>query len=104
MHAATPAATPPVQTRLLRVRGRVQGVGFRDGCLRHAQSLGIAGWVRNRLDGSVEALVHGPAERLDSFERWLPHGVAAARVLAVESAAVAMPDPAPDTFVRRPTA
>jgi acylphosphatase len=101
---APPTPTPQILTRLLRVRGRVQGVGFRDGCLRHAQSLGVAGWVRNRLDGSVEALVHGPADRLDALERWLRHGVTAARVDAVEATAVPAPDPVPPGFARRPTA
>jgi acylphosphatase len=100
----TPTPTPQTLTRLLRVRGHVQGVGFRDGCLRRARSLGVAGWVRNRLDGSVEALVHGPVDRLDALERWLQHGVAAARVDAVESAPAPTPDPPPDTFERCATA
>lgn len=107
MTSPPPAAPPcasPTQTRLLRVRGRVQGVGFRDGCLRGARSLGVAGWVRNRLDGSVEALAHGPADRLDAFERWLWHGVAAARVEAVEASLVAPPATPPAGFERRPTA
>lgn len=97
-------STPATQTRLLRVRGRVQGVGFRDGCLDAAQTFGVAGWVRNRLDGSVEALVHGPADRLDALQRWLQHGIAAARVDAVEAAPVPTPHPPPAGFQRRPTA
>lgn len=97
-----PADTPA--TRLLRVRGRVQGVGFRDGCLHAAWQAGLAGWVRNRRDGSVELLVHGPADRLDALERWLPHGVALARVDAVEAVAVPTPEPRPTGFERLPTA
>lgn len=45
--------------RLIRIRGRVQGVGFRDWLLREARAHGLAGWVRNRQDGSVEALLSG---------------------------------------------
>jgi acylphosphatase len=96
--------TAAAQTRLLRVRGRVQGVGFRNGCLRGASMFGVTGWVRNRLDGSVEVLAHAAADRLDAFERWLEHGVAAARVDVVESTPVATPDPPPARFEQRPTA
>ena len=49
-HSETPA-------RLLRIRGLVQGVGYRNALLREATRLGLSGWVRNRSDGSVEALV-----------------------------------------------
>ena len=45
-----------------RIRGRVQGVGFRAWVLREATRRGISGWVRNRSDGSVEALFSGPNE------------------------------------------
>ena len=45
--------------RLLRIEGRVQGVGYRDWLLREANRLGLHGWVRNRPDGSVQALVDG---------------------------------------------
>ena len=46
-------------TRKIRVTGRVQGVWFRAWTVETAQSLGLSGWVRNRRDGSVEALVSG---------------------------------------------
>ena len=60
-HSETPA-------RLLRIRGLVQGVGYRNALHREATRLGIKGWVRNRSDGSVETLVAGPrpAGRLGS--------------------------------------
>jgi acylphosphatase len=50
--------------RRLIIRGRVQGVGFRAWTEAMALELGIEGWVRNRLDGSVEALFAGPQERV----------------------------------------
>lgn len=102
MSTGTPP--PATETRLVRVRGRVQGVGFRDGCVHGARRFGVAGWVRNRLDGSVEALLHGAPERLDTLERWLAHGVPGARVDTIETAAVDPPDPPPTRFERRPTA
>lgn len=48
-----------MQTRRLKISGRVQGVGFRYYVHRHAQRLGVTGWVRNCRDGSVEAVVQG---------------------------------------------
>jgi acylphosphatase len=48
--------------RLIAVRGRVQGVGYRAWVEETADQLGLAGWVRNRRDGSVEALFAGPAD------------------------------------------
>ena len=53
-----------IQNRLVRVYGRVQGVGFREACVRRAQALGITGWVRNRVDGSVEVMLQGSPEQL----------------------------------------
>ena len=50
-------------TRRVVVEGRVQGVGYRDFTRRAAERLGVAGWVRNRRDGAVEALLSGPRRR-----------------------------------------
>ena len=88
--------------RLVRVRGRVQGVGFRDACVDAARAAGLAGWVRNRRDGSVELLIAGDDQRLDAYAAWLRGGVRFARVDAVESAACETPTL--EGFERRPTA
>ncbi len=62
-----------------RVRGRVQGVGFRWYVARHAEQWSIAGWVRNASDGSVEVLIAGAADKvqhlLDDLRRGPPHAL-----------------------------
>ena len=92
-----------LQSRLVRVRGRVQGIGYRDACVRRARQLGITGWVRNRSDGSVELVLQGSAERLQQMCRWLDDGVPAARVDALEVADVPPPCPRFDRFECWPT-
>ena len=69
-----------------RVRGHVQGVFFRSEARERARSLGVAGWVRNVPDGTVEAVFEGPAERVESLLQWCRRGPAGARVdeVAVE--------------------
>ena len=75
-------------TKRLVIQGRVQGVYFRESMRRAALNLAVAGWVRNRLDGAVEAVVHGEAADIDSIVRWAQHGPELARVdqLAIEPA------------------
>ncbi|HYD76552.1 acylphosphatase [Ramlibacter sp.] len=95
---------PPLLTRRVRVRGLVQGVGYRYACAELARSLGIAGWVRNRLDGSVEAVLQGhpdPVERMCERLRSCNPG---ARVEALEISEVPEPAPSFDGFEQRPTA
>ena len=78
----------PVARRVV-VRGHVQGVFFRDSTRRRAQSEGVAGWVRNRPDGAVEAWFEGPAEaveRLVAFARRGPRGAEVESVEAVDEA------------------
>ena len=66
------------------VQGRVQGVGFRYFVVREAQALGLAGWVRNLPDGSVEVLAAGDPGMVDAFEGRLWHGPPHARVTGIE--------------------
>lgn len=73
-------------TRRLSIRGRVQGVWFRESMRLEAERLGVAGWVCNRLDGTVEAVVQGPAEAVEAIIRWARRGPRDARVEGVEIA------------------
>lgn len=56
------------------VRGRVQGVGFRDFTQRNATALGLTGWARNLDDGNVEVYAVGPVEKLEEMSGKLRHG------------------------------
>ena len=85
----------------IRVRGRVQGVCFRDWTIETARALGLAGWVRNRTDGSVEIMASGPAEALEAFVEQCRCGPPAARVDSVEREAAPVLKHA--GFTRRPT-
>lgn len=71
-------------TRRLSIRGLVQGVGFRYALRDEARRRGIAGWVRNRTDGSVEALVQGAPEPVAELIAWARRGPPASRVDEVE--------------------
>ncbi len=66
------------------VRGRVQGVGFRAGTAREASRLGLSGWVRNRLDGTVEVLAAGDDAAVDQLAAWLKQGPRGARVAGLD--------------------
>ena len=66
------------------VHGAVQGVFFRVEARDRARSLGIAGWVRNTADGSVEAVFEGEDERVESMVSWCSHGPRGARVDEVD--------------------
>ena len=94
---------PPTLTRHLRITGRVQGVGYRWSLARQARALGVTGWVRNRLDGSVEALAHGPAPAVQALIDWAHQGPELARVDGVQVTA-AERQAVPDGFEQRETA
>ena len=88
----------------LSITGRVQGVGFRASLAQQARSRNLAGWVRNRRDGSVEALVLGEASRVDEVVQWARRGPLHATVtdVAVKSGPARATD-APWVFEQRPT-
>ena len=69
----------------LRISGRVQGVGYRAWALRTAARLGLRGWVRNRADGTVEALIIGDAPSLGAMVEACRQGPVGARVETVEA-------------------
>ena len=81
-----PPDTPSdvVVRRRIVVRGRVHGVGYRLSCVRRAEAAGVAGWVRNCVDGSVELDAEGPADAVAGLLTWCRTGPPAARVTAVE--------------------
>ncbi|KAL6631298.1 hypothetical protein ACP70R_028148 [Stipagrostis hirtigluma subsp. patula] len=81
---SSPQQEPPRKAVHVVVKGRVQGVGFRDWTASTAESLGLAGWVRNRRDGTVEALLSGDPAKVDEMvTRRLPVGPPASAVTAV---------------------
>ena len=73
-------ATPSERSVQLRITGRVQGVGYRAWALQIASRLGLRGWVRNRADGSVEALVIGGEAAVDRMVEACREGPFGARV------------------------
>ena len=70
--------------RRVIVHGRVQGVGFRYSLARTAQSRGVAGWARNRADGTLEAVFEGEPEAVESLVRFCHEGPRGAEVERVE--------------------
>jgi acylphosphatase len=71
-----------IRVRLV-IEGRVQGVWFRDSTRSEARALGVAGWVRNRRDGSVEAIAEGPEDHVKKLVSWCNQGPPRAKVLRV---------------------
>jgi acylphosphatase len=85
----------------LEIHGRVQGVGYRWAMAEQAVRLGVRGWVRNRRDGTVEAMVTGTPESVQRLIEWARHGPPAAAVTRVD----VLPGAGEfDTFDLRPTA
>lgn len=92
-----------LESWLVRVCGRVQGIGYREACVRRARALGITGWVRNRMDDSVEVMLQGSREQLADMCSWLLDGMPAALVDDLEVTEVQLPFPRFDYFDRLPT-
>ena len=85
----------------VRVKGRVQGVWFRAWTINEATRRGLRGWVRNRRDGSVEALFSGPSRQVDGMVEACRRGPTAAQVDDVEIEPAE--DPVEDGFRQLPT-
>ncbi len=74
-------------TRHLRISGRVQGVGYREALRREALANHVTGWVRNRRDGSVEAVLQGAPAAVDAVLAWARRAPPAARVAGIDAPA-----------------
>jgi acylphosphatase len=70
--------------RRVVIHGDVQGVGFRFSALRAAQLRGVAGWIHNRGDGTVEAVLEGEPDAVDAMTRWCEEGPRGASVERVD--------------------
>lgn len=81
---ASSAAINTITTVSLKITGRVQGVWYRGWTVDKAKDLGLSGWVRNVTDGSVEALVNGPQDKVDALIAKCRKGPTLARVDGVE--------------------
>jgi acylphosphatase len=91
------AMTTGPKSLMVRIQGKVQGVGFRFWTQTEAQKLGLSGWVRNGSDGSVTARIAGPEQAVSTMLQRFKEGPAAAAVLNVTSEAVDG-DPLADGF------
>ena len=81
-----------MSAKRLIIRGQVQGVGFRDWMTARAAALGLSGWVRNRDDGAVEALVAGDPAAVEELLRACRRGPRLARVTSIEEDLAPPPD------------
>ena len=85
----------------LRITGRVQGVAFHASTITAARALGLAGWVANCADGSVEAVAEGDEAGVAALIRWCHHGPPAARVDHVEVTDEPVHSALPEPFTMR---
>ena len=91
------------KTVTVRIHGRVQGVWYRGWTVQEASRRGLTGWVRNRRDGSVEALFHGPTEKVEAMVDLCRRGPPAARVDTLRLTPVAAPPGEENGFRQEPT-
>ncbi|KAF3793931.1 Acylphosphatase [Nymphaea thermarum] len=91
-----------VKTVKVSIKGTVQGVFYRDWTVQNARELGLKGWVRNRWDGSVEALFSGEPDSVEEMERRCRRGPLSAMVTALNVYPADNEDPG-RSFERRPT-
>lgn len=89
--------------RHLFVEGRVQGVRYRASMVEQATRLGVHGWVRNRNDGRVEALLHGPAAAVQRLIDWAQRGPERAQVSRVDVSEADAETGWPPRFVQQET-
>jgi acylphosphatase len=90
-----------VKVRLVRIRGKVQGVWYRGWAVDEASRRGLCGWIRNRRDGSVEALLAGEEAAIEAMIEACRGGPPMARVTSIASEATA--EEPPEGFEQRPT-
>jgi acylphosphatase len=93
--------TDEIITMNVRIEGDVQGIGFRDFAVREANARKLKGWVRNRSDGSVEALACGPQSVVEAFITACMKGPSGARVTALNISQAEAPTQL--GFVKRPS-
>lgn len=87
--------------RRVVITGRVQGIGYRDWMVSRARRLGLQGWVRNRVDGTVEAVIDGPEPAVQELLRLCRRGPPLAQVTHIEESLTDAPEE--PGFSRRPT-
>ncbi len=90
--------TVDLETNMVNITGKVQGVWFRFSTVRRAHELGVRGWVRNQDDGSVQALLQGTADQIDQMLSWLQYGPPLARVDDVQVERIYTDDRRYDSF------
>ncbi|KAF5737531.1 hypothetical protein HS088_TW13G00416 [Tripterygium wilfordii] len=99
--ATDPSPSPPTKTVRILIKGRVQGVFYRNWTIENATQLGLKGWVRNRRNGSVEALFSGDPDKVQEMEQRCRRGPPDALVTGFD---VSPCNEDPGTgFERRPT-
>ncbi|KAF8118907.1 hypothetical protein N665_0002s0209 [Sinapis alba] len=83
--SGAPQRSDSSKTVRMVIKGRVQGVCYRNWTVENAEQLGVKGWVRNRRDGSVEALFYGPPEAVEEMQQRCRRGPPAAMVTGLEA-------------------